>query len=71
MNPFFKRKRIIRHGRVLTPTVLFTCQYCGCIFEMDEDDTEHIFDRNTDIWTSYCPECHRIASSERKGNTND
>lgn len=53
--------KIIKHGdlRRLDKTRRFTCHDCGCIWDANQTEYRHEFDRNSDVWICECPTCGR------------
>ena len=55
--------KIIKPGKKPDTTKRFTCSYCGCVFEADEDDYEVVFESfdGYSCTTADCPTCGRKA----------
>lgn len=49
--------KIIKHGTKPDPARLFTCGYCGRVFEAGPDEYQVDFDRNETYVYCKCPEC--------------
>ena len=64
--------KIIKYGRIPDATKQFKCLYCGCIFEADDTEYRHKFDRNEDYYICECPVCENETSVViKKGESDD